>query len=98
MWENSRFNCNGFSYFYGKPELVFVNKNIKQIYCEPYHSLILKNNKELWWYWNNDFEQLGADNQNKIKDENIKVILCNADNRIIIKKNGKILDLELIFK
>jgi alpha-tubulin suppressor-like RCC1 family protein len=77
------------------------DENISQIACGGYHTVLLKNNGDVYSFGNNRDGQLGLGhnkNQNVprllMKDEGIIQIACGAYHTIILKSNGDVMFLE----
>ena len=78
-----------------EPVLLMTDLEIKSIACGYNHSMILKNNGELYVYGSNFFGQLGLEDTKEknelkllMKDPEIKSIYCDAWYSMILKNNG----------
>ena len=92
--DNQEYEVLGDQY---KPMLCMSDNSINNISCGAYHSMIYKNNGELYVFGGNIFGQLGTgDNSKKcnpilcMKDNSIKEISCGGFHSIIYKNNGEL--------
>ena len=76
---------------------VITNANdIKQVYCDDYHTFILKNDGTLWSTGYNEYGQLGlGDSANRTtftqvttNADNIKSVYCDGYHTLILKNDG----------
>jgi len=80
------------------PTLLMKDPEINSIHCGYHHSIILKNNGELFIFGANNFYQLGLKHTKIISkptllmiDPEIKSIHCNYYHSMILKNNGELL-------
>jgi len=80
-----------------EPILLMTDRDIKMISSGSCHTLILKNNGELWGFGQNELKELGESlpinvlNQQIMTDINIDSVYCGAYYSLILKKNGKLI-------
>jgi alpha-tubulin suppressor-like RCC1 family protein len=72
------------------------DENISQIACGSFHSIILKNNGEIYVFGRNDEDQLGLGHNKSqnvpqllMNDEGISQIACGGYHSVILKSNGE---------
>jgi len=80
-----------------KPTVLLNDLQIKSICCGSNHTMILKNNGEIFVFGDNRYCQLGLKHNNYIctptlliKDPEIKSIYCGGDHSMILKNNGEL--------
>jgi alpha-tubulin suppressor-like RCC1 family protein len=73
------------------------NERISQIACGNFHTVLLKNNEEVYVFGRNYNGQLGLGHNNDqnvpqllMKDENINQIACGSYHTVILKSNGNV--------
>ncbi|WP_418657946.1 RCC1 domain-containing protein, partial [Clostridioides difficile] len=70
--------------------------NVKKVICGSYHTLVLKNNGELYATGRNKEGQLGLgdivnrDTFTKVNIDNVKEISCGLDHTLVLKNNGEL--------
>ena len=80
-----------------EPTLLMEDLDVKQIATGPHHTLMLKNNGELFVFGANYYGQLGLGHHKSVDkpillmtDPDIKSIHCGNDHSMILKNNGEL--------
>lgn len=75
----------------------FIGKNVKEISCGGFHTLVLTDDDELYSFGSNAFGQLGLDDRKsrdiptKINIKNVKSIACGYAFSAVITNDGKLI-------